>query len=201
MAINKLKIGFLGSHNGSNMQAILDGIANGSVQAEAKVLISNNSQAPIIDKAKTAGLKTFHISTKLFPESEIGNEIANIMKGNEIELIILAGYMKKIDDNLIARFRNRIVNIHPALLPKFGGEGMFGMNVHKAVVESGEKISGATVHLVNGEYDSGKILAQAEVQVLPQDTSEILAAKVLIAEHKLYPETIDKIAKGEISLD
>lgn len=201
MAINKLKIGFLGSHNGSNMQAILDGIASGKVQAEARVLISNNSQALIIDKANKAGLKTFHISTKHFPEAEIGKEIARIMKENEVELIILAGYMKKIDDNLIAAFKNRIVNIHPALLPKFGGEGMYGMNVHKAVVEAGEKVSGATVHIVNGEYDSGKILAQAEVEVLPQDSADDLAARVLKAEHSLYPETIDKIAKGEISLD
>jgi len=123
------------------------------------------------------------------------------LEKHRVNLIVLAGYMKKLGPKTLARYRGRVVNIHPALLPKFGGKGMFGHHVHDAVIAAGEKESGATVHIADEEYDRGRILAQKRVPVMPDDTSESLAARVLEVEHELYAETLQRIAKGEIKLE
>jgi phosphoribosylglycinamide formyltransferase-1 len=125
-------------------------------------------------------------------------EIINTLKKHNVDTVILAGYMKKVSQELIAQFNNRVLNIHPALLPKFGGKGMYGMNVHKAVIEANEAVTGATIHLVNTNYDEGKILAQMQVPVFSDDTAETLAARVLEVEHQLYSDTLIKISNDEI---
>ncbi|MCO5252490.1 MAG: phosphoribosylglycinamide formyltransferase [Candidatus Kapabacteria bacterium] len=194
-----LRIAFFASHGGSNMQAIIDAIKSGETDAVAALVISNNSESGAIERAKNEGIPFSHISSKTHPD-EKERIMAMIEKLDEckIDLIILAGYMKKIPSQIIEHVGGRVLNIHPALLPKFGGEGMYGMNVHKAVIESCETVSGATVHLVDSEYDRGRILMQKEVHVLAGDSPETLAARVLVAEHSLYKETLKKIISGEI---
>ncbi|PKL85190.1 MAG: phosphoribosylglycinamide formyltransferase [Ignavibacteriae bacterium HGW-Ignavibacteriae-1] len=194
-----LRIAFFASHGGSNMQAIIDAIKSGETDAVAALVISNNSESGAIERAKKEGIPFSHISSKTHPDENerISTMIEKLDECN-IDLIILAGYMKKIPSQIIEHVGGRVLNIHPALLPKFGGEGMYGMNVHKAVIESGETVSGATVHLVDSEYDRGRILMQKEVPVLADDTPETLAARVLVAEHLLYKETLKKIISGDI---
>ncbi len=199
--MGKLKLGFLASHNGSNMQAIIDAIKQGRLDAEARVVISNNSQAFALERARREGIPCYHISSKHYPnEEDLDQAIVDTLKKYEVDIVVLAGYMKKVGSRVLNHFKNRVLNIHPALLPKFGGKGMYGMNVHKAVLEAGEKFSGCTVHLVDEIYDHGRILGQAVVPVEPNDTVESLAQRVLEQEHKLYPEILQKIARGEIIL-
>lgn len=195
--INKLKLGFLASGGGSNFAAIIDSINSGKLSAEAKCLISNNSNAGALEKANAFGIPNYHISTKTHPENT-AKAIIDTFRNHDVNTIILAGYMKIVEPEIIDAFDGRVLNIHPALLPKFGGKGMYGMNVHRAVIESGEKKSGATIHLVNAKYDEGRILNQREVDVYENDTSELLAERVLAAEHILFSETLQKIAFGEI---
>ncbi len=197
--MKKLRLGFLASHGGSNMQAIIDAIKAGKLDAEAAVLISNNSHSGALEKAKNEGIKHFHISSKTHGDKE-AETIFNILKEQQVDLVILAGYMKKIGDEVLSEYKGKILNIHPALLPKFGGSGMYGMNVHTAVIEAKEKESGPTVHLIDEYYDRGRILAQTKVPVKEDDTPETLAARVLKSEHLIYAETIQKIASGEIKL-
>jgi len=196
-----MKLGFLASHGGSNMQAILDGCRRGTIPATPSLLICNNPKAGAIGRAERFELSYQVLNKKTHPnEVELDTAIADALQQAEIDLVILAGYMKKIGPKVLSAFKNRILNIHPALLPKFGGQGMFGMHVHEAVIAAKEKVSGATVHLINEIYDEGPILRQSQVPVLPDDTPESLQKRVLHHEHTLYPATIAAIAKGEITL-
>jgi phosphoribosylglycinamide formyltransferase-1 len=197
----ELKIAFFASHGGSNMQAIIDRLKRGGLPAESSLVISNNSGSGALERAQKEGIPAYHISSATHNDrSEFVSAITDLLNHHEINLIALAGYMKKLPDEVIDFLGGNVLNIHPALLPKFGGKGMYGINVHKAVIEAGENESGATVHLVNSVYDEGRILAQKKVPVLPGDSPESLAARVLKAEHELYPETIEKIAIGEIKI-
>lgn len=197
----KLIIGFMASHGGSNMQAIIDAIKQGKIYADAACLISNNSNSGAAERARKESIPFYHISGQTHPDpKEHDNAIINAFMKHNVNIIVLAGYMKKLSPTIINKWSGRTLNIHPALLPKFGGPGMWGMHVHEAVIQAGEKISGATVHLVDSEYDRGKILAQSKVIVLPEDTPESLAAKVLEKEHILYPMVLQKISEGIIKL-
>lgn len=199
--MDKLILGFLGSHSGSNMQAIIDNCKSGEVNAIPAVVISNNSDAYILERGRLEGLNTYHISNKKYTnQDDLDTAIIDAFEQNGVNLVILAGYMRKIGTKLLMHYKNRVLNIHPALLPKYGGEGMYGMNVHKAVIEAYEKESGATIHLVNEIYDSGRILLQGKVEVLENDSPESLQARVLEIEHKIYSEAINKIALGEFIL-
>jgi phosphoribosylglycinamide formyltransferase-1 len=197
----KLQIGILASHGGSNMQAIIDACINEQINGSVEVVICNNSKAAAVEKAKKAGIPVYHLSGKNYPDSsELDEAILLVLKKYKVNIVALAGYMKKLGPKVLDDYKDRILNIHPALLPKFGGKDMYGMNVHKAVIGSGVRESGATVHLVNENYDEGGILGQIVVKVDEDDTPETLAAKVLVQEHKLYPLTLEKISKGEIKL-
>ncbi len=166
------------------------------------MIISNNSNSGAIEKAKELNIPNYHISSANFNnEEEIDNEIVKKLAEHQVDLVILAGYMKKIGQQILSNYKGRILNIHPALLPKFGGKGMYGINVHKAVIEAGETVSGATIHIVDEEYDKGRILAQSEVPVLAGDSPEMLASRVLVAEHLLYSDTIKRIINEEIILE
>jgi len=197
--MNKLKLGFLASHGGSNMQSIIDACKSGKINAVPVVVISNNSNSLALERAKNEGIPSYHISQKKYPDPDsLDKAIIDVLEKYEVDLVILAGYMKKLGNKVIQRFKGKILNIHPALLPKYGGEGMYGRFVHEAVIENKEKESGCTVHIVDEVYDHGRILGQAKVPVLPEDTPETLAARVLEQEHLLYPSIIGKIASGEI---
>lgn len=144
--------------------------------------------------AREQGIATLHLSSKTHPdETAFADAMLSALHAHAIDLILLAGYMKKVPPAVVAAYPKRILNIHPALLPKFGGEGMYGMHVHQAVIAAGEKESGATVHFVDTDYDTGEIILQRAVPVLPNDTPEALAERVRILEHELYAEALEKV--------
>ena len=197
-----LRLGFLASHGGSNLQAILDAIQAKWLNAEARVVISNNTGSLALERARSAGVPALHLSSETHPDAgTLDRAIAEALQRHSVDLVVLAGYMRKIGPAVLGAYPCRIVNIHPALLPKHGGQGMFGIHVHEAVLAEGERETGATVHLVNAEYDRGPTLAQARVPVEPGDTPETLQQRVLSTEHRLYAETLQRIATGEIDLD
>ena len=197
-----LLIGFLASHGGSNMQAILDAIAAGTLPAQACLVICNNSSATALQRARAAGVSGLHLSsaTHATPDA-LDQAMLDALRAHAVNLVVCAGYMRRVGARVLAAYRRRVVNIHPALLPRFGGKGMYGLHVHEAVLAAGERETGVTIHLVDEVYDHGAILAQATVPVLPGDTPEMLQARVLQTEHWLYPETLRRIASGEIDLD
>ena len=198
----KIKIGFLASHGGSNMQAIIDAAKTGTLHANPVVVISNNSDSTALERARKEGIPAFYLSAKTHPEPDrLDQAILDTLISHHVDIIALAGYMKKLGSKTLSHFRGRILNIHPALLPKHGGKGMYGIHVHEAVIAAHEKESGVTIHLVTEEYDRGPIIAQVRVPVEPVDTPAILAARVLVEEHKLYPATLQRIVTGEINLD
>ena len=202
MQSHKLPLGVLASHGGTNLQAIIDACADGALDAEVRVVISNNSRSRALERARRANIPTAHLSSVTHPDpARLDSAIADTLASHSVQLVALAGYMKKLGPRTLARYRARILNIHPALLPKFGGRGMYGERVHAAVIAAGERVSGASVHLVDAEYDQGPVIAQAEVPVLPGDTPAALAARVLEQEHTLYPRAIRRIASGHLDLD
>jgi formyltetrahydrofolate-dependent phosphoribosylglycinamide formyltransferase len=200
--MKKINIAFFASHGGSNFQSIVENIQSGKINANASLLISNNSDCYAFERAKSLGVPFKHISSAQFEDShEFQNALLSLLDEYRIDLIVLAGYMRKIPQSIIQKYKNKILNIHPALLPKYGGQGMYGMFVHNAVHESGDAVSGATVHIVSEEYDEGRILKQESVAIDSEDTPESIAEKVLAIEHRIYSETIKEIAEGKIKLD
>lgn len=186
----------MASGGGSNFKAIIDHIGEGDLEAQCKFLITNNGGCGAVQHAQTYGIPVFHISGKTHPEQAAYEAaIMDVINKYDIDLLILAGYMKAIPACVLNRLPDRIMNIHPSLLPKFGGKGFYGHFVHEAVIAAGEKESGPTVHLVSEQIDCGRILAQTRVPVLPDDTPEVLAARVLEQEHDIYWKTIRDYAK------
>jgi len=191
-----LQLAVLGSGRGSNFQAILRAIDGGRLpSARVCLVISNNSDAGILALARSAGIPALHVSQKQFPTEEAFTDAMLLaLQRHGAELIVLAGYMKRVPSRFVREYRGRILNIHPALLPKFGGQGMYGRHVHEAVIAARERESGATVHVVDDEYDHGQVVLQRTIEVAPDETPETLAAKVLEVEHALYPEAIRQYA-------
>ena len=197
-----MNIAIFASGRGSNFQAILSAIDAGLLSARVTVLISNRSDAAALDIARTRKIQTSHLSQKMFPSEEaLVEAMLNVLSQQRAELLVLAGYLKKIPLQVVRRYRNRIVNIHPALLPSFGGAGMYGHFVHEAVIASGMKVSGATVHLVDEEYDRGPIVMQKTVEIIQEDTPDLLAAKVLKIEHEIYPLALKAFAEGKVKIE
>ncbi len=196
-----MRLGFLASHHGSNMQAVIDACKSGALQARPVLVISNNADSEALQRAVREGIPSYHLSAKTHPvAAELDRAILDALLEHRVELVILAGYMKKLGRKVLARFAGAILNIHPALLPKFGGPGMYGVHVHEAVLAAREIESGASVHLVDEDYDTGRLIAQARVPVLAGDTPQTLAARVLLQEHQLFPAVLQKIAMGEIRI-
>lgn len=198
--MNTLHLGFLASHGGSNMQAIIDACKAGRLDARPCVVISNNSDSMALQRAKNEGIPHYHINSQTHPAPLEDEEILRAFQRHGVDTVILAGYMKMLGPATLRAYRGRILNIHPALLPKFGGKGMYGKRVHEAVLAAGEKMTGVTVHIVDETYDTGPIVNQCQVPVLEGDTVDSLAERVLKHEHVLYAETLQKIADGRIIL-
>lgn len=195
-----MRISVFASGGGSNFEAIVHATQTGNLRATVALCVTDRVSAGVLDRAQRHSIPTTVLSPNSFEESGAFDEaLLALVEEYQIDLIALAGYLKKIPDNLVDSFRGRITNIHPALLPSFGGKGMYGLNVHRAVLDSGETESGATVHLVDFEYDTGRILMQDRVPVLADDTPESLAARVLEVEHRIYPETLARIAAGSLN--
>jgi phosphoribosylglycinamide formyltransferase 1 len=199
MNINRL--GFLASHQGSNMQSIIDACKQGGLQAVPAVVISNNGDSGALDRAAAEGIPAYHISARNYPDPEVLDiAMRDILHKHHVDLVVLAGFMKRIGPKTLAAFEGRIINIHPALLPRHGGKGMYGRKVHEQVLAAGDSETGVSVHVVTDDYDTGTILAQQTVPVLAGDTPDILAHRVLELEHRIYVETIAKIINGELRL-
>jgi phosphoribosylglycinamide formyltransferase-1 len=195
-----LHLGFLASHGGSNMQAIIDACKAGRLDAVPRVVISNNAGAVALQRARAAGIPHYHISAASHPGAAEDAAILQALRAHDVDTVVLAGYMKKLGPLTLAAFRGRTLNIHPALLPRHGGQGMYGKRVHEAVLRAGDRVTGVTVHLVDDQYDHGPILAQCEVPVVAGDTADSLAERVLRQEHRLYAETLQRISQGLIAL-
>jgi len=195
------KLAILVSGRGSNMSAIIDACEQGCISASVEIVLSNNADAKALSIAKEKRINTVYISSQTHTNPEqLDAVMRNTLLKHNVDLIILAGFMKKIGPKVLSEFEGKILNIHPSLLPKYGGKGFYGMNIHRAVVDAGDKESGATIHLVCGDYDDGKILAQETVTLNEEDTPESLAKKILKIEHGLYVKTIQEIIEERIIL-
>jgi len=176
------------------LQAIIDNIQDGTLNAKINLVVSDNKNAFALERAKKSNIPTYIINSK--DKEEIDIELDSVLKNYEINLIVLAGYLKMIGSRLIEKYT--IINTHPSLLPKFGGKGMFGMNVHKAVIEAGENISGPTIHFVNEKYDEGNIISQTEVKIEKGETPESLAKKVQDVEKVQLINVLKEFIDGKI---
>jgi len=196
-----VNIAVLASHEGTTLQAVLDACAAGRIPARVVLVISNNSDSGALRRARAAGVTALHLSGATHPEAPtLDRAIRDALRESRADLVLLAGYMKRLGPVTLESFHGRILNTHPALLPKFGGQGMYGMHVHQAVLAAGERTSGATLHFVDTNYDSGPVLAQVTVQVAPEDTPATLAARVQEAERALLVQTLNDIASGRRTL-
>ena len=196
-----LKLGFLASHNGSSMRAIVNAIREGRLSGEACIVVSNNAASPALAWARENGVTAVHLNqTTLGEGADLDAAIRDALVDAGAEWVVLSGYMRRVGPLTLSRFKNRVLNIHPAMLPKHGGQGMYGMSVHRAVIASGDRTSGITIHLVDGEYDHGPTVAQRKVLLNPGDTPETLAARVQEAEPDFYVETLKRIDEGKITL-
>ena len=187
------KLAVLASGNGTTLQAIIDAIKNKELDSKINIVISNTEEAYALTRAKEANINNY-----VLKDYKDENELYEVLKEADVDLVVLAGYLKLIPLKVIKEFT--IINTHPALLPKFGGKGMYGMNVHRAVVENHEKVTGATLHFVNEEYDKGKIIAQTKVRVLKKDTPEDVSAKVQAAEKIQLINVLKDFSEGKIDI-
>lgn len=196
-----MNLGFLVSGRGSNMQVIINACEKGELAATPVVVISNNASAEALKIAGKYHVPAVHLSSTTHPDpAKLDQAITEALQQYNADLVILAGYMKKVGAKLLQNYHDRVLNIHPSLLPRYGGKGMYGMHVHEAVLKSGDTSAGATVHLVNKHYDQGRTLAQKSIPVLPDDTVESLARRVLDVEHELYVAVLRDIVNGKITL-
>lgn len=194
-----IRIGVLASGFGSNLQAILDACAREEIPGRVVVVVSNNPKAKALERARLAGIPAVAMHHRAFPDREtFDSKLAEILHSYEVDLVCMAGFMRILGPWFINQFAGRIMNIHPALLPSFGGLGMYGDRVHKAVLDSGARFSGCTIHFANEAPDGGPIILQAVVPVHDDDTIQTLAARIAEQEHRLYPDAIRLFAQGRL---
>lgn len=202
MAEPRARIAVFISGSGSGLQALIDASGAGTLCGEIAWVVSSTNKAFGLERAAAAGIESFVFRARKYESPQAASfDLLARLREHRIDYIALAGYLSLLPAEVVRAYRNRITNIHPALLPKFGGKGMYGHFVHEAVIASGETESGPTVHLVNELYDEGAILEQVRIPVLPEDTPETLAARVLLEEHKLYPKVLDKLIRGAYRLN
>ena len=188
-----VKIGVLISGGGTNLQAIIDGCENKSINGEVRVVISNKEEAYGLERARN------HKITAICEKDE--NKIIEILKENEVELVILAGYLKIVSPKLVDEFRNKIINIHPSLIPAFCGKGYYGEKVHQGVIDYGAKVTGATVHFVDEGADTGPIIMQKTVEVKQDDDAKKLAERVLEVEHEILTKSISMFCENKLTVN
>ena len=192
-----VRLSLLGSGAGSTVGAVLDAVADGRIAADAALVVSNNSGAGVLDVAAAHGVPTAHLSSVTHPDpAALDAAVLAALDAAGTDLVVLAGYMKKLGPLTLAAYDGRVVNVHPALLPAYGGQGMYGDRVHAAVLADGAAVSGATVHLVTAGYDEGPVLAQVEVPVEPDDSVETLRARVQAAEKRLLVEWLSEWSRS-----
>jgi phosphoribosylglycinamide formyltransferase-1 len=191
------RIAVLISGRGSNLQSIIDAIADGRLDATIAVVVSNRRDAPGLQRAQAAGIETICVSPKDHPNRDASDRaIVDVLQARDVGLVCLAGYMRIVGRPILDAFKHRILNIHPSLLPSFPG-----LDAQRQALEYGVRVTGATVHLVTDGLDDGPIVAQGAVPVLPGDSTETLAARILVEEHRIYPEAIGLVLRGAWSID
>ncbi|MEP0548512.1 MAG: phosphoribosylglycinamide formyltransferase [Rhodothermales bacterium] len=197
-----MRLAAFASGGGSNVQAILDAVDAGTLRAEVALVVTDRDGIGVLDRAARHGVPSVVVRPKEFDGSEaFGEALLAALRDHGVDFVALAGYLKHVPAAVVRAFRHRILNIHPSLLPAFGGAGFYGRRVHEAALDYGVKWSGATVHLVDEAYDTGPIVLQEPVPVHADDTPETLAARVLAVEHRLYPEALRLFADGRVRLD
>lgn len=200
--MSPVNIGVLISGGGTNLQAIIDNIENENINGRIKLIISNKKEAYGLTRGKLAGIESLYLDRKTFAtEEEYNLELVKRFKEKDIELIILAGYLRVLSADFIKQFRNKIINIHPSLIPSFCGKGYYGEKVHQSVLDSGVKVTGATVHFVDEGTDTGPIILQDIVRISKEDDLDSLKKKVLELEHKLLVEGIKLYCEGQIKIE
>ncbi len=199
---NGLRLAAFASGGGSNVQAILDAITAGTLAAEVALVVTDRAGIGVLDRAARHGIPSAVIRPADFAGSEaFGEALLEALEGHGVNFIALAGYLKHVPAEVVRAFRYRMLNVHPSLLPAFGGPGFYGRRVHEAALAYGVRWSGATIHLVDEAYDTGPIVLQEPVPVHADDTPETLAARVLEVEHRLYPEALRLFADGCVRID
>lgn len=204
MNIEKMNIAVLVSGGGTNLQALIDAQNSGIIKSgKIRLVISNKDGAYALKRAKNAGIETYTVLKKnLDGQQGFEGELIRILDENEIDLIVLAGFMSILSENFTSHYRNKILNVHPSLIPSFCGEGFYGLHVHEAVLKKGVKVTGATVHIVNEIPDGGPIVMQKAVEVLDSDTPEALQKRVMEqAEWKILPESVELMCSGKIKIE
>jgi phosphoribosylglycinamide formyltransferase-1 len=197
----RLKIGILASHEGTTLQCILDACVAGGIHGDVVVVISNNGGSGALTRSRAAGVPAHHFSSVTHPTPDaLDAAIKLALSSAQVDVVFLAGYLKRLGPATLAAFPGRILNTHPALLPRFGGQGMFGDHVFEAVLASGEPESGVSVHLVDENYDTGRLVRQARVPIEARDSVESLKARTRERERELVVETLAAIATGELQL-
>lgn len=198
-----MNICIFASGTGSNFKALVESAEAGYLTSRISLLITNNSNSGAAGIAAKHGIDCVHISRQKFPEiseAEYADLFSKELESRAIDFIALCGYMKPVLPSVLSKYKDRIVNVHPALIPSFSGKGMFGMHIHKAVIQSGVKVTGLTIHFVDGEYDSGRIIFQKCCDVLADDDAESLCERVKRLEHRYYPEIIKMFEEGRVRI-
>jgi phosphoribosylglycinamide formyltransferase-1 len=196
-----MKVGVLASHEGTTLQSLLDACSSGRIQGRVAVVVSNNGDSGALRRARQAGVQAVHLSSKTHEDpAALDAAIRGVLVAAGVDVVFLAGYMKKLGPLVLEAFEGRILNTHPALLPRFGGPGMYGDRVFEAVLEAGEAESGVSIHLVDAGYDTGAIVRQCRVPVFRGDSLGDLKARVRAREKEFVVETLGQIAAGEIRL-
>lgn len=191
------RIAVLASGGGTNLQALIDRLnTGGSAVARVELVVGSRAGIGALERAERAGIPALALDARGMGADSFRDALADALASHRIDLVVLAGWLQLVPAEVVKRYHGRMVNVHPALLPAFGGKGMYGMRVHQAVIASGARVSGATVHLVDERYDEGAIVAQWPVPVLPGDTPEMLAARVLAVEHRILPLAVEALAGG-----
>jgi phosphoribosylglycinamide formyltransferase-1 len=196
---HRLNLGFLASGGGSSARAIVGAIAAGTLDAEARLMVSNNRSSAALEFARAHGVPALCIPTQADPEAADA-ALAEALAAHGVELVVLSGYLRRLGPKTLARYGGAALNIHPGPLPEFGGPGMYGRRVHEAVLAAGVAESGVAIHVVDEEYDRGPVIARKIVPVKPGDTAETLEARVRAAEPQFFVETLQRIANGQIRL-
>lgn len=197
-----MRLAFFASGGGSNIGAVLDAIDAGRLGAEAVLVVTDRPGIGVIDRAEDRGLPVAVLPPAAFAtEADLADALLGALREHSADAVALAGYLKKIPEAVVRAFEGRMLNVHPALLPAFGGPGMYGRHVHEAVIAHGCRVSGATVHLVDAAYDTGPIVLQEAVPVEADDTPASLAARVLAAEHRIFPRALALLADDRLRLD
>jgi phosphoribosylglycinamide formyltransferase-1 len=192
------RIAVLASGGGTNLQALIDRFhGGGSDAARVELVVGSRAGIGALERAERAGIPALVLDGRTMAADSFRDGLAEALETHRIDLVVLAGWLQLVPSEVVARYHGRMVNVHPALLPAFGGRGMYGMRVHQAVIAAGVRVSGATVHLVDERYDEGVIVAQWPVPVLPGDTPEMLAARVLAVEHRILPLAVEVLARGD----